>query len=88
MFLPQDRASRSGMRCRSLTFQFLVVNGDTLVFMVLPGQSSTAAGAEQLADILSSGGPRCVLPRQGSTAAGAEQIADIPSSGGPHGFIR
>ena len=33
-FLPQDRVSRSGLRCRSLTFQFLVVEGDTLVFMV------------------------------------------------------
>ena len=53
----------------------------------LSGQCSTAAGAEQLSDILSSGGPRCVLPGQGSTAAGAEQIADIPSSGGPHGFL-
>ena len=51
----------------------------------LPGQVSTAAGAEQIADFPFGEGLHDSPPGQDPTASGAEQVVDI-SSGGLQGF--
>ena len=68
---------------RSLTFQFLVVEGDTLVFMgFLPEQGTTASVAEQTADIPAGGGPHGFLPGQFSTSSPGPDHVDehLPDS--------
>ena len=96
----QNRVRRSGLLCRSLTFQFLVVEVSGCLLGFLPEQSTTALHvspeciSERIVEQIGTGGdfpsrragPRVVLLRQGSAAAGAEQIADITSSGGTHVF--
>ena len=97
---PVSYSSSQRSMCRSLTFQFLVVEV-VAVFLFFPRTEFNSSSfsperiSERIVERFGAGGdfpsrragPRVVLPRQGPAAAGSEQIADIPSSGGPHGFL-